>query len=99
MSNWATRNLRFDAGWVRLSELSVSNDLLTIFIQAALESGGKIGVAHALAMASSNIEKLLGIKLDAVNTDLAVTMGGDLFSFESKVVAMISPRRELVDLL
>lgn len=53
----------------------------------------------ALAIASLNVEKLLGVEADKSNTDLAVTWGGDLFSFESKVVAMISPRRKRVDIL
>jgi len=31
-------------------------------------------------------------------SDLVATHGGDLFSFESKVVGVISPRRGYVDL-
>jgi hypothetical protein len=31
-------------------------------------------------------------------SDLVATQGGDLFSFESKVVGIISPRRGYVDL-
>lgn len=49
-------------------------------------------------MASTNIEKLLGIKLPSV-TDLVVTKGGDLLSFESKVVAVISAWRRVVDII
>ncbi|KAJ7589790.1 hypothetical protein C8J56DRAFT_1139426 [Mycena floridula] len=66
---------------------------------AVLESNGQLTTTDALAMASSNIEKLLGIKLENANTDLAVTRTGDLFSFESKVVGIISSRRGVVDLL
>ncbi|KAJ6468464.1 hypothetical protein C8R45DRAFT_1018898 [Mycena sanguinolenta] len=79
MSNWAVRNLRWDAAWV------------------ALESNGSISKEEALAMASSNIEKLLGIR-SAPNSEFAVTRGGDLFSLESKVIAMVSSKRGVVDL-
>lgn len=67
-------------------------------MQLALESGGTISFGDAFAMASSNIEKLLGVDLEATSTDLAVTTGSDLFSFEAKVIGMISPRREVVEL-
>ena len=62
------------------------------------ESDGRITVTEALNMASSNIEKLLGIKPQFVNQDLVVVSGGGPFSFESKAIGMISPRRGVVDL-
>ncbi|EJF61654.1 composite domain of metallo-dependent hydrolase [Dichomitus squalens LYAD-421 SS1] len=65
---------------------------------AALESNGALSKADALALASVNLEKLLGVKADSVRGDLVVTRGGDLLEF-SKVVAIISPRRRVVDLL
>jgi hypothetical protein len=49
-------------------------------------------------MASSNIEKLLGIQATGASIELAVAAGGDLFSLDAKVVAMISSRRGVVDL-
>ncbi|KAJ7650653.1 hypothetical protein FB45DRAFT_888386 [Roridomyces roridus] len=64
----------------------------------ALESGGSISNEAALSMASSNIQKLLGIPPTGANTEYAVTAGGDIFSLEAKVVAMVSPRRGVVDL-
>ncbi|KAJ7485560.1 amidohydrolase-domain-containing protein [Mycena latifolia] len=62
----------------------------------ALESGGSISKEAALAMASSNIEELLGVR--SAGAEFAVTRGGDLFTFESKIVAMISSTRGVVDL-
>ncbi|KAJ7722728.1 hypothetical protein DFH07DRAFT_1006316, partial [Mycena maculata] len=64
----------------------------------ALESGGSVSKEDALAMASSNIERLLGIHSVGASTEFAVTSGGDLFSFDSKVIAMMSARRGVVDL-
>jgi len=79
---WSARNTRFDVGW------------------AALEAGGSISKLQALALASSNLEKLLGsdVELASGASDLVATQGGDLFSFGSKVVGVISPRRGTVDL-
>ena len=69
------------------------------FKQAALEADGAISQSGALALASVNVEKLLGIDADGLQSDLVVTRGGDLLSFDSKVVGIISPRRGVVDLL
>ncbi|KAI0266870.1 carbohydrate esterase family 9 protein [Gloeopeniophorella convolvens] len=79
---WSARNTRFDVGW------------------AALEAGGRISKAQALALASTNLEKLLGgdVEVAAAAADLVATSGGDLFSFESKVVGIVSPRRGAVEL-
>jgi hypothetical protein len=56
--------------------------------------------AEALALGSINIQKLLGVKaIYTEASDLVATKGGDLLEMESKVVAVISPRRRLVDLL
>jgi hypothetical protein len=55
-----------------------------------------------MAIGSTNVEKLLGGKVETMAEqlgDLVATAGGDLFDFTSKVVAVISPRRGLVDLL
>ncbi|KAI8995511.1 carbohydrate esterase family 9 protein [Trametes punicea] len=64
---------------------------------AALESDGRIKKADAIALATVNVEKLLGIKTDALQGDLVATRGGDLLGF-SEVVSVISPRRGLVDM-
>ncbi|KAJ7220031.1 hypothetical protein GGX14DRAFT_585165, partial [Mycena pura] len=66
----------------------------------ALESGGSVPKEAALAMASSNIEELLGIPSYSAGAkyDFAVTRGGDLFSLDAKVIGMVSANRGLVDL-
>ncbi|KAJ6532734.1 carbohydrate esterase family 9 protein [Mycena vulgaris] len=62
---------------------------------AGLESNGVIGKADALALASSNLETLLGVTES--NSDLVAISGGS--GFEGKVVAVISQSRGSVDLI
>ncbi|KAL1759392.1 hypothetical protein FB107DRAFT_205135 [Schizophyllum commune] len=64
---------------------------------AALEMPEEISKADAIALASTNLEKLLG--LPAEDGDLVLTAGGDLLSMESKVAGIVSPRRGVVELL
>lgn len=52
-----------------------------------------------MAIASSNVEKLLGGKGEEDMYELVATEGGDLLDPSSKVRAVISPKRGLVDLL
>ncbi|KAG0707315.1 composite domain of metallo-dependent hydrolase [Suillus ampliporus] len=66
---------------------------------AALESDGKISKGQALALASINLEKLLGVKPSGGLGDMVVTRGGTVLDLEAKVVGIISPRRGLVDLI
>ncbi|EGN99656.1 hypothetical protein SERLA73DRAFT_159873 [Serpula lacrymans var. lacrymans S7.3] len=65
----------------------------------SIGSHGEISKAQALAMASTNIETLLGVQVNPIDGDIVATSGGDLLSFEGKVVAIVSPRRGLVDIL
>ena len=65
--------------------------------QVLAENPDVVTRASALAMASSNVEKLLGVESNPYISDLVATAGGDLLSFEGKVVAVISPRRGKVD--
>lgn len=66
---------------------------------AAVEAGGFITKEQAIALGSTNVEKLLGGDIDSEDVhDMVVTEGGDLLDFESKVVGVISPRRRTVDL-
>lgn len=65
----------------------------------ALETGGEMSKADALALASVNVEKLLGVHIDDAQSDLVATRGGGLLDLSSKVVGIISPRRGIVDLL
>ncbi|KAJ7131770.1 carbohydrate esterase family 9 protein [Mycena crocata] len=62
---------------------------------AGLESNGVLGTAKTLALVSSNLEMLLGVKES--NMDLVATRGGS--DFEGKVVAVISPQAKLVNLI
>jgi hypothetical protein len=69
-------------------------------LQLALDAGGSISKAQAIAIASTNVAKLLGGKVVVADDyELVATEGGDLLDFSSKVKAIISPRRGLVDLL
>lgn len=54
--------------------------------------------AEALAMGSTNIEKLLGVNIPTHVRDM-VAYHGDIFDLSAKAVAVISPERQLVDLL
>ena len=65
--------------------------------QAAMEVDRIISGEEALAVGSVNLEKLLGVR--DFNHDLVATQGGGLFDTGSKVVAIISERKEGVDLL
>ncbi|THH04772.1 hypothetical protein EW145_g5277 [Phellinidium pouzarii] len=65
---------------------------------AALDASGGISKTQALALASSNLEKLLGVNVESELADLVATEGGDLFDFESKVVGVISPKNGAVDI-
>ena len=77
---------------------SVSVEALLKWIgQALIESPDVLTKALAIAIASSNVERLLGVKADPYDSDVVATAGGDLLSFEGKVIAVISPRRGKVD--
>ncbi|KAI0074160.1 carbohydrate esterase family 9 protein [Panus rudis PR-1116 ss-1] len=82
---WSARNTRFDLGW------------------AAIEAGGQISKTKAISLASTDLEKLLGVEVETQGAngghDLVATVGGDILDMESKVVAVISSRRGIVDLL
>lgn len=70
---------------------------VTVFAQAALEANGHISRADAIALASTNLEKLLGVK--NTNNDLIAIKKGTILDFEGKVVGVISPDRGTVNLL
>lgn len=65
----------------------------------AIDAAGEISKAQAFAIASTNVEKLLGGKVDPTERDFVATEGGDLFDLKSKVKAVISPRQGFVHLL
>ncbi|EJD36586.1 composite domain of metallo-dependent hydrolase [Auricularia subglabra TFB-10046 SS5] len=60
------------------------------------ESSGLLSVDSALALATTNIQKLLG--LEDADTDLVAYSGGSWYEQESKIVAVLSPARNLVDI-
>ncbi|KAJ7512479.1 carbohydrate esterase family 9 protein [Mycena galericulata] len=62
---------------------------------AGLDSNGVLGKADVLALATSNLETLLGV--EEPNSDLVATRGGS--DFEGKVVAIISPRSKSVNVI
>jgi hypothetical protein len=63
-----------------------------------LEAGeDSVSYEQALTLASTNLEKLLGLKNG--NFDLVAVAHGDLLSFEGKPTAIISEGRNTVDLL
>ena len=57
-----------------------------------------LGKGGAFALATINLAKLLGLEYDRGLHDLVATAGGDLIDYEGKVIAVISPRREIVDI-
>lgn len=89
------RNARFDLAWV--CHLHFDYIWLLTLYQAAIEADGALSKADALALASVNLEGLLGI--DAEIGDLVVTKGGSIFDFEAKVIGIVSPQRGVVDLI
>ncbi|KAI0643970.1 composite domain of metallo-dependent hydrolase [Trametes meyenii] len=65
---------------------------------AALEANETISKEEAIALVSTNVEKLLGVERESGEYELVATLGGDLLEY-SKVVGVLSPRRGMVDLL
>mgnify|MGYP007051653998 CR=1 FL=1 len=64
-----------------------------------MESNGRIQEEKAYALVTTDLERLLGVRdLDEETADLIATEGGSLFDQGSKVVGVISPKRELVDI-
>ncbi|KAG9316540.1 composite domain of metallo-dependent hydrolase [Chiua virens] len=67
---------------------------------AALESHGRISKSEAIALASTNLEELLGVQPSAsLSGDLVATRGGSILDLEAQVVGVISSRRRSVEWL
>ncbi|KAF8967351.1 hypothetical protein BDZ97DRAFT_1938242 [Flammula alnicola] len=65
---------------------------------AALESNGTISKSQALALASTNLHKALGLVRPLFSIpDLVMYRGGGLLDFESKVVGVMSAERPLLN--
>lgn len=65
----------------------------------AIEAGSSISKAEAMSMGSVNVDRLLGSEIKSEDADLVARRGGDLFDSKSKVIAVISPRRQVVHIL
>lgn len=67
---------------------------------AALESNGRLSEKQAYELATTDLEKLLGVDwIDEDSADLVAYEGGGVLDMSSKVSAIISPARGIVDLL
>jgi hypothetical protein len=65
-----------------------------------LESNGRIDDQQAYSLASTNLEKLLGVVNPTDETaDLVAYEGGGVFDLSSKIIAVLSPARGIVDLM
>jgi hypothetical protein len=71
---------------------------LTI-VQAVLESNGRIDKRQAYELASTGLESMLKIWGVGDDPDLVAYDGGSAFDLSSKVAAVLSPQRGLVDLM
>ncbi|KAH7339931.1 hypothetical protein B0J17DRAFT_570590 [Rhizoctonia solani] len=65
---------------------------------AALESNGDIKKQDALALGTTNLQKLLGLEGNDLFGDLVAYRGGDCFDLASRPVAVVSSARATVDL-
>lgn len=68
-------------------------------MKAALESNGTIHESQAIALASSNLERALGlVQPRSMTPELVMYEGGGILDFTSKVVGVISMERKVVEL-
>lgn len=67
-------------------------------LQAEAETDGALSRADLLAMATTKLEALLGLQVNEADREMVAYSGGDVFSLESKVVAVIAPLQGRVDL-
>ena len=70
---------------------------LIVLFQVALESPN-LPTSEALALVSTNIEKLLGISSSSAHADIVAYRGGSVFDFSSRPIAVISPSQGIVEL-
>ena len=64
-----------------------------------MESNGRLSRREAYELASTNMESLLGLKgiINRETADLVAYDGGSAFDLSSKVAAVLSPARGVVD--
>jgi hypothetical protein len=87
---WNARNAYMDAAWV-CAYSSVCTTGLTVIPQVADASGGRISMADAFSLSSTNLEKLLGVHVEDELSDLVAFEGGRGWDLEGKAKAVISP--------
>ncbi len=58
-----------------------------------------MGKEEALALASTSLYDIFDVDLEDPELDDLVAYEGDMFTLEGKVVAIISPRNGVVDIL
>ena len=67
-------------------------------IQAALESSGTMSTMQALALATTNLHKALGLVRRRFSIpDLVLYQAGGLLDLQSKVIGVISAERRVVE--
>jgi hypothetical protein len=98
MEIWDARNTRFDIAWVSFF-IASRVEKSTEHHQASFAASGNMTKEEVLALGSTNIVKLLTSRVQHEQGDMVATRGGDLLDFGSKVVAVLSPSRGLVDIL
>ena len=69
-----------------------------ILRQTQLDGNGRITREQAVAMASTNLERMLGISSSDMKGEWVAYMNGGVLDFTSKVVGVVSERRGVVEL-
>ena len=86
-------------GYVLSPHFPLHRLLIVLLFQAALEAGGRLSKSDALALATTDLESLLGSTVQAQDEGtMVVTVGGDLLDLEAKVVGVVDGARGVVDL-
>ncbi|PPQ63495.1 hypothetical protein CVT24_005152 [Panaeolus cyanescens] len=67
--------------------------------RVAIDSGNRLSKEQALALGTTNMRRLLGLDISDHDLDLVATRGGDLLNQGSRVVAIISAQRKMVEFL
>ena len=63
-----------------------------------MESNGTIDQSQAFALASSNLERALGLTRRSRASDLVMYRGGGVFDLESKAIGVVSSVRKVFEL-
>lgn len=96
LESWDSRNTPFYLGWVSATFASCDVHPILMLWKAALEANGTLSRREALALGSTNVQKLLGVEVKNKYQDLVATRGGDLLTMQARVVAHIAPSQSKV---